>query len=67
MISIFYILKEKGISLEEALEYVEQFQSEKSKIYLYNRNMATVSNIEIIEKLYNGELKLLSVGEFQFK
>jgi len=67
LISIFNILKEKGMSRKEVIEYVEKFQSDKSKVYLQNRNMATVSNIEIIEKLYNNELKLLDIGEFQLK
>ena len=50
-----------------ALKYVDQFQSDKSKVYLQNRNMATVSNIEIINKIYNDEFNLLDVGEFQIK
>ncbi len=67
LISIFNILKEKGMSREEALKYVEQFKSDKSKVYHKNRNMASLSNIKIIDKLYNNELKLLNIGEFQLK
>ena len=67
LISIFNILKKEVMSIEEALEYVVQFQFDKSKVYLQNGNMSSMSNIEIIERLYKRELKLLPIGEFQLK
>ncbi len=67
LISIFSVLKEKDMPMEDALEFVKKFQSDKSKVYLQNKNMSTISNIEIIKKLYKDELKLLNIGEFQLK
>lgn len=65
LMSVFWFLKASGMTKIQAVQYVSNFKSDKSKIYNYDNNMQKLDNKIIIEKLYNDELKLLKIGEFK--
>ncbi|MCK4259451.1 MAG: hypothetical protein KAX49_10760 [Halanaerobiales bacterium] len=64
LMSVFYLLKENGMTKEESLEFIDKILPEKSKVYLKNGEMEKMNNRDVIEKLYNEEMKLVKTGEF---
>ncbi|SKA03512.1 hypothetical protein [Selenihalanaerobacter shriftii] len=57
-----YLLQKKGLSKNKILEYIEKLPFEETKVYNLKQNLIKLSNLEIVEKLYQGQIKLILDG-----
>lgn len=67
LISSLYLLKINGYTKNKALKLIENLPSSKSKIFYEKNRMDKMNNKEIINNLYDGNLKLLKNGDFLLK
>ncbi len=67
LISSLYFFRNNGFPKNKALNLIEKFPSSESRIFYEKNRMEKMDNKQIINKLYDGKLKLLKNGDFLLK